>query len=237
MILTGYYGFYFDPTYWLVIIGMLICLLASANVSATMNKFHRYRNSTGLTGAEAARRILDNEGLYYVQVECIGADNGDHYDPKSRTVRLSSRNYNGATITAVSVAAHECGHAIQHAEEYSPMTLRSTLVPIVNIGSTLGVPIILIGVLLSWNQTLINIGIWAFGLAVLFQLVTLPVEFNASSRAVAKIEQNGILDSIENKSCRKVLSAAALTYVAALASTVLQVVRLVILFGGNRRKD
>lgn len=237
MILTGYYGFYFDPTYWLVIIGMVLCLLASANVNSTMSKFHRFRNSTGITGAECARRILDNEGLYHVQIECIGADSGDHYDPKTNTVRLSSKNFNGASITAVGVAAHECGHAIQHAEEYGPLNLRSALVPVVNIGSTLGMPIILVGVLLSWNQTLINIGIWAFGLAVLFQLITLPVEFNASSRAVTKLEEYGILNSIENKSCKKVLSAAALTYVAALASTVLQVVRLIILFGGNRRRD
>lgn len=237
MILTGYYGFYFDPTYWLVIIGMVLCLLASANVSATMSKFHRFRNSTGITGAECARRILDNEGLYHVQIECIGADNGDHYDPRTNTVRLSSKNFNGASITAVGVAAHECGHAIQHAEEYGPLNLRSALVPVVNIGSTLGMPIILVGVLLSWNQTLINIGIWAFGLAVLFQLITLPVEFNASSRAIVKLEEYGILNSIENKSCKKVLGAAALTYVAALASTVLQVIRLIILFGGNRRRD
>ncbi len=237
MILTGYYGFYFDPTYWLVIIGVVLCLLASANVNSTMSKFHRYRNSTGITGAECARRILDNEGLYHVQIECIGADSGDHYDPKTNTVRLSSKNFNGASITAVGVAAHECGHAIQHAEEYGPLNLRSALVPVVNIGSTLGMPIILVGVLLSWNQTLINIGIWAFGLAVLFQLITLPVEFNASSRAVAKLEEYGIVNSIENKSCKKVLGAAALTYVAALASTVLQVLRLIILFGGNRRRD
>lgn len=233
----GYYGFYFDPTYWLVIVGAVICLLASANVKATMNKFHKCENSTGITGAECARRILDNEGLYNVQIECIGADTGDHYDPRTNTVRLSTKNFNGASITAVGVAAHECGHAIQHAEGYGPLSLRSALVPVVNIGSKLGIPIILVGVLLSWNQTLISIGIWAFALSVVFQLVTLPVEFNASFRAIDKLERNGIVTTDENSGCKKVLRAAALTYVAALASSVLQVLRLVMLFGGNRRRD
>lgn len=236
ILLTGYYGYYFEPTYLLVIIGAVICLLASANVDATMRKYHKRMNSTGITGADCARRILDNEGLYHVQIECIGTGQGDHYDPTTNTVRLSSKNYNCATITAVGVAAHECGHAIQHAQGYGPLHLRSSLVPVVNIGSKLGIPIILVGVLLSWNQTLIQIGIWAFALSVLFQLVTLPVEFNASSRAIEKLEQYGILTVAENGGCKKVLSAAALTYVAALASSILQVIRLVLLFGGNNRR-
>lgn len=230
------YGMFWDPTYFLVIIGMLLCLGASAMVNNTMKKYSQIRNMSGLTGEEAARRILNNEGLYNVQVECLEKDKGDHYDPRSNTVRLSYSNYHTASITAVGVAAHECGHAIQHAKGYVPITIRSALVPVVNIGSNLGIPLILIGVLLSWNQTLINIGIWAFALSLLFQLVTLPVEFNASRRAVAKVEQYGLLTSEENRGCKKVLSAAAMTYVAAAASTALQVLRLILLYGGNRRR-
>lgn len=231
------YGYYFDPTYLLVLIGAIICTAASAHVNSTMSKYHRERNTAGITGAECAQRILNNEGLYNVQIECLSSSKGDHYDPKTNTVRLSPENYNGATITAVGVAAHECGHAIQHAKGYVPLSLRSALVPVVNIGSNLGLPLIIIGMLLSWNQVLIQIGIWAFSLSVLFQLVTLPVEFNASSRAVVKLEQFGILTTAENKGCKKVLSAAAFTYVAAAASSILQLVRLILLFGGNRRRD
>lgn len=236
----GYYGYgygmYFDPTYVLVIIGMILCLGASALVNSTMRKYSRVRNMSGLTGAEAARRILNNEGLYNVQIECLQKDSGDHYDPRTNTVRLSYGNYNSASVTAVGVAAHECGHAIQHAKGYAPLSIRSALVPVVNIGSQLGIPLILLGVLLSWNQVLIQIGIWAFALSVLFQLVTLPVEFNASRRAVTKVEQYGLLTSEENKGCKKVLTAAALTYVAAAASAILQFLRLVLLFGNNRRR-
>ncbi len=231
----GYYGYYFDFTYILVIIGAVICLMASAGVNSTMRKYHRERIVTGITGVDCARRILDNEGLYYVQV-CI-TDSGDHYNPAENTVYLSSKNYHGSSITAVSVAAHECGHAIQHAQGYSPLSIRTALVPVVNIGSNLSWPIIILGVLLSYNQTLIQIGIWAFGLAVLFQLVTLPVEFNASHRAVAKMEQFGILTGEENRGSKKVLRAAAFTYVAAAAASILQLLRLVILFGGGRNRD
>lgn len=230
-------GFLWDPTYYLVIIGLLLSLGASALVNGTMRKYSKVRNASGLTGGEAARRILNNEGLYNVQVECLQRDSGDHYDPRTNTVRLSYNNFNSASITSVGVAAHECGHAIQHAKGYAPLSLRSALVPVVNIGSRLGVPIILIGVLIGWNQTLIQIGIWAFALAVLFQLVTLPVEFNASRRAVGKVEQYGLLTSEENTGCKKVLTAAAMTYVAAAAASILQLLRLVLLFGGNRRRN
>ncbi|MBQ4259118.1 MAG: zinc metallopeptidase [Lachnospiraceae bacterium] len=229
------YYYYFDPTYMLVLLGTLICLLASGIVNSTMNKYGKVRNARGLTGAEAARRILDSEGLYQVRVECLNSASGDHYDPRSNTVRLSSQNYNNPSVTAVGVAAHECGHAIQHAKGYAFIKIRTALVPVANIGSTLGFPLILIGVLLSWNQTMINIGIWAFSLAVLFQLVTLPVEFNASNRAIAKMEQYGLLGTEELRGTKKVLSAAAFTYVAAAASSILQLLRLVLLFG--RRND
>ena len=227
-----------DPTYILVIVGMLICMGASAMVNSAMSKYSKVRNMRGMTGAEAARQILNNEGLYNVQIECLSSDSGDHYDPRTNTVRLSSGNYNQPSVTAVGVAAHECGHAIQHAKGYAPLHIRSALVPVVNIGSRLGMPLILLGVLLSWNQTLIQIGIWAFASAVVFQLVTLPVEFNASARAVAKVEQYGLLTSDETRGCRKVLTAAAMTYVAATASAGLQLLRLILLFGGkNRRRD
>lgn len=231
-----YYG-YLDPTYLLVLVGMILCLGASALVNSTMNKYGKIRNSTGITGGEAARRILNNEGLYNVQVECLRDNRGDHYDPKSNTVRLSYNNYHNASVTAVSVAAHECGHAIQHDKEYAFLNFRSALVPIVNIGSRLGVPLIILGVILSWNQILIQIGIWAFALSLLFQLVTLPVEFNASARAVDKINQYGLLNSQETSGGKKVLTAAALTYVAAVAASALQLLRLVLLFGGGRRRD
>ena len=229
--------FYYDATYILVVIGMLICLLASARVNSTMRKYHKVNNYTGITGAEAARRILDNEGLYNVQIECLSQDDGDHYDPRTNTVRLSYGNYHNATVTAVGVAAHECGHAIQHATEYAPLNFRTALVPVVNIGSRLGLPLILLGVLLSWNNILIQIGIWAFSLSVIFQLATLPVEFNASSRAVVKVEQYGLLTGEETRGCKKVLSAAAMTYVAAAASSILQLLRLILLFGNRRRDD
>ena len=164
-----------DPTYYLVLIGMVLCLGASALVNSTMSKYGKIRNMSNVTGAEAARRILNNEGLYNVQIECLRNNQGDHYDPRTNTVRLSYNNYNSASVTAVGVAAHECGHAIQHAKGYAPLSIRSALVPVVNIGSQLGLPIIILGVILSWNQTLIQIGIWAFALSVLFQLITLPV--------------------------------------------------------------
>lgn len=231
--MPGYY--YFDPTYVLVIIGAVICLLASANVNSVMKKYSKVGNSTGLSGAEAARRILNNEGLYHVQVECLNADSGDHYDPRTNTVRLSYSNYSGSSVTAVGVAAHECGHAIQHAQGYQPLNFRTAIVPVVNIGSKLGFPLIILGVLLSWNYVLIQIGIWAFSLSVLFQLVTLPVEFNASSRAIAKIDQYGLMSQTENEGCKKVLRAAAMTYVAAAASSILQLMRLFLLYGRRRR--
>lgn len=233
----GYYGYRFDWTYLLVILGVIICSLASAMVHSAMKKYASVRVMSGLTGAEAARQILNNEGLYHVQIECLPGNDGDHFDPSTNTVRLSRPNYNNASVTAVGVAAHECGHAIQHAEGYTPIAVRSALVPVVNIGSKLGLPLILIGVLLSWNMILIRIGIFAFALALIFQLVTLPVEFNASARALAKVEQFGLVTTEEKRGCRKVLTAAAMTYVAAVASTALQVLRLFLLFGDNKRRD
>ena len=230
-------GFMFDWTYLLVILGVLICSVASAMVNSAMRKYAKVAVLSGKTGAEAARQILNNEGLYHVQIECLPGNDGDHFDPSTNTVRLSRQNYSSASVTAIGVAAHECGHAIQHAEGYTPISIRTALVPVVNLGSKLGLPIILIGVFLSWNMVLIRIGIFAFALSLLFQIVTLPVEFNASARALCKVEQYGLVTSEEKKGCRKVLSAAAMTYVAAAASTALQVLRLFLLFGNNKRRD
>ena len=228
---------YWDPTYILVIIGLAISLAASGMVNSAMRKYHRVSNSTGITGAECARRILNNEGLYHVQVEDLGSGSGDHFDPSANAVRLSHQNYCGRTITAMGVAAHECGHAIQHAQGYAPIKIRTALVPVVNIGSTASMPLILLGVILSWNQTLIQLGIIAFALTVVFQLATLPVEFNASSRALERLEHYGIVTAQENRGCKKVLGAAAMTYVAGTLAAVLQLLRLVLLFGGGRRRD
>lgn len=237
-----YYGYYFngyyqlDPSYLLVLIGGIICIIASVWVNAAMKKYNGIQNARGMTGAEAAERILMDAGIYDVRVECLPRGGGDHYDPRTKTVRLSYENYNYTTVTAVAVAAHECGHACQHQENYKPLSLRSSMVPVVNMASKLGIPLIFIGVLLSWNQVLIQLGIWAFLAVVLFQLVTLPVEFNASSRAMSILERNGLLGMQEQQGARKVLTAAAMTYVAAAASSVLQLLRLLLRFGGGSRK-
>lgn len=241
MLLYGYYGvpvyYGFDKTYLLVLIAAVFSLWASARVNSTYNKYAKVRSMQGLTGAEAAQRILYYAGLQTVRVEHVSGNLTDHYDPKSKVLRLSDTTYGSASVAAIGVAAHECGHAIQDAEGYSPLRLRSTLVPAANLGSKLGIPIILLGVLLGSSSTLIQIGIWTFSLAVLFQLVTLPVEFNASNRAIKILDSRGILGQEELSMCRKVLSAAAMTYVAAAASSIMQLLRLVLLFGGRRRDD
>lgn len=232
-----YYYYSYDPTYILVLIGAVLSVLASAWVNSAMKKYHGVRNSRGITGAQAAERILKQAGIYDVRIECLSKGSGDHYDPRSKTVRLSYDNYHYATVTAVAVAAHECGHAKQHNEGYAFLKFRSTLVPVVNIASKLGIPLILLGILLSFNQVLIQVGIWTFVLAVLFQLVTLPVEFNASHRALQAAEGLGLLGEGEYGQAKKVLTAAAMTYVAAAASSILQLLRIILLSGGNKRRD
>jgi len=231
----GYYGYYFDPTYILVLIGAILSLIASAKVNSTFNKFSKVRSASGMTGKEAAEKILYANGITDVTVEPIGGKLSDHYDPRNKVLRLSETVYGCKSVAAIGVAAHECGHALQHHEEYGPLKLRSTLVPVANIGSRLGIPIVILGVLLSYNYVLIQIGIWVFALAVLFQIVTLPVEFNASKRAIDMVDRLGILGMQETNMTKKVLSAAAMTYVAATATSILQLLRLVILFG--RRRD
>ena len=232
----GNYGYYFgfDWTYILVLVGGLFSLLASAKVNSTFNKYKKIRSATGMTGAEAAERILHQNGIFDVGIEHVSGNLTDHYDPKAKMLRLSDATYSSTSVAAIGVAAHECGHALQHKEEYGPLKLRTAIVPAANIGSKLGIPIVLLGVFLGTNPLLIQIGIWVFSLAVLFQIVTLPVEFNASSRALAMVEQYGILGSQEVAHTKKVLSAAAMTYVAAAASSILQLLRLVLLFGKRR---
>lgn len=232
----GYYYRYWDPTYILVIIGVIISLWASAKVKTTYSKYSRVRSMSGLTGAQAAERILHSAGLYDVRIEHISGNLTDHYDPKNRVLRLSDTVYGSASVAAVGVAAHECGHAVQHASQYAPLSIRTALVPVVNIGTNLSWPIIIIGVLFGMSPFL-HLGILLFSLGVLFQLVTLPVEFNASSRAVSLLDRLGILRGDEVDGAGKVLRAAALTYVAAAAGTILQLLRLIILFGGRNNRD
>ena len=227
-----YYGF--DPTYILLIIGMLLSLAASAKLKSTFAIYRRMESASGMTGAEAAQRILRNAGVYDVRIEPISGELTDHYDPRTKVVRLSEPIYNKTSLAAVGVAAHECGHAIQHATNYAPLSIRSAIVPIANFGSTLSWPLFLAGLVLS-IRPLLTAGILLFTAAVLFQLVTLPVEINASSRALKLLNADGILAPQEVRGAKKVLTAAALTYVAALASFILQLLRLLILAGGRDR--
>ena len=192
----GAYGFYgLDWTYILVLIGAVLSLIASAKVNSTFNKFNKVRSASGMTGAEAAQRILQQNGIYDVAIEHISGNLTDHYDPKNKVLRLSDATYASNSVAAVGVAAHECGHALQHNVGYLPLRIRSAIVPAANIGSKLGIPIILLGVLLGSNYFLIELGIWVFSLAVLFQIVTLPVEFNASNRAMAMMERSLLVRS------------------------------------------
>ena len=233
----GYYGYGFDSTYLLVLIGAVLCIWAQMRVKSTYKKYARVRSRSGMTGAQAAQRILQLSGIYDVRIEHVSGELTDHYDPSKKVLRLSDSVYGSDSIAAIGVAAHECGHAVQHDKGYAPLNFRTALVPVANIGSRVGIPIIILGAILSMNQFLIHIGIWVFALAVLFQLVTLPVEYNASGRALAMLGNYGMLAQDEVKGCRKVLSAAALTYVAAAATAVLQFLRLILLFGGGRRRD
>ena len=229
------YGYYFDPTYIFVLIGAVLSIIASARVNSTFNKFARERSMSGMTGAQTAEKILRTKGIYDVRVEHIRGTLTDHYDPSAKVVRLSDSVYNSTSVAAIGVAAHECGHVMQHYEKYAPLNIRTALVPAANIGSKLGIPIILVGLILGSNPLLMQIGIWVFSLAVLFQVVTLPVEFDASKRALVCIEQYGIVTSDERRKSANVLKAAAYTYVAAAAASILQLLRLVMLFG--RRDD
>lgn len=233
----GYRGFYFDRTYYLVLIGVIVSLIASAKVKSTYEKYSRVHSLSGMTGAEAAERILRNAGIYDVRIQRVSGHLTDHYDPRNKTLNLSDSVYGSTSVAAIGVASHEAGHAIQHATNYIPLKFRNSFVPVANFGSSLSWPLILLGLLLGSAHYLVTIGIILFSFAVIFQLVTLPVEFNASNRAIRILDNSGILRGDEVRHARKVLSAAALTYVAAAATSVLQLLRLILLFGGRRRDE
>ena len=234
----GLMGYYFDPTWILVIIGAVLSMAASAKVNSTFNKYSKVRSMTGLTGEDAAKRLLNSQGIYDVTVRPVKGQLTDHYDPRTKTVNLSESVFHSTSVAAIGVAAHECGHAMQDNVGYVPLKLRGAIVPVANIGSQAAFPLIIIGVLIGgMGSPLVNIGLILFSLAVIFQLITLPVELNASRRAITLLDQVGILGGQEVNQTRKVLGAAALTYVAALAASVLQLLRLVILFGGRRDND
>ncbi len=228
-------GYYFDPTYFLILIGVVISMMASAKLNSTYARYSGVRSRCGMTGAEAARQLLNSQGIYDVQIRHVAGNLTDHYDPRTKTVNLSDSVYGSSSIAAIGVAAHECGHAMQDAGDYAPLRIRAALVPVANFGSKLSWPLIIIGLLLG-GSSLVSLGILMFSLAVLFQVVTLPVEYNASHRAVTLLDANGILVGQEVSQTRSVLGAAALTYVAAAAASLLQLLRLVLLFG-NRRRD
>ena len=228
------YGYGIDPLYILVIIMAILCMVASARVNSVYKKYARVRSMSGMTGAQAAMEILRRNGINDVAVCHVPGNLTDHYDPRNRTVNLSDATYGSNSVAAVGVAAHECGHVLQHQTGYLPLQIRTAIVPAANIGSRAGVPLIILGMVLSWSP-LITIGIWVFSLAVAFQLITLPVEFNASGRALTMLEEYGILGPEEVDGSKKVLSAAAMTYVASAASAVVQLLRLVLLNG--RRRD
>lgn len=225
---------YWDYTYILVMIGAIISAIASWNVTNTYRKFSKFSNGKGLTAEDCAAVILHQAGIYDVRIERIRGTLTDHYSPREKLLRLSDAVYGSTSIAALGVAAHECGHAIQHKEKYFPLNLRSASVPIANIGSNLSWPVILIGLILG-NNGLAQVGVLLFTFVVLFQLITLPVEFNASRRALKILEQKKLLIGGELKGATKVLKAAALTYVATLFSAILQLFRLILLTQGNNR--
>lgn len=227
---------YFDPTYVLVLIGALISMVASINVNSTYRRFSTVMSMRGVRAEEAAQRILHDAGIYDVRIERIRGELTDHYSPSEKVLRLSDAVYGSTSVAAIGVAAHECGHAIQHKVGYVPLSLRSLSVPVANIGSKLSWPLILIGLLIGYTP-LAQIGVILFLAVVLFQLITLPVEFNASHRALQVLKQDSMLSMDELSGARKVLTAAALTYVAALFSTILQLLRLVMIVNSGRRRE
>lgn len=231
--------FYFDSTYILVLPAIILAVIAQGKVSSTFDKYSRVPSRIGMTGAEAARRIMELNGIYDVSIERVAGNLTDHYDPSKKVLRLSDNVYSSSSIAAIGVAAHETGHAIQHARGYAPLSLRSIMVPAVNFGSRLFLPLILLGLLFSFSSamgnSLITLGIILFGITVLFTLVTLPVEFNASKRAIACLSESRILYDDEVDGAKKVLSAAAMTYVASAAVAIAQFLRLLVLFGGRNR--
>ena len=226
--------YYYDPTYLLLIPGILLALYAQFKVTSTFNRFKQVGSRSGLTGAQAARMILDSNGCRDVEIEPVRGSLTDHYDPENNVLRLSSEVYGSRSIAAIGVAAHEAGHAIQDAQSYAPLAIRANLVPVANIGSSMAMPLFFLGLLMSW-EPLLKVGILCFAFSVLFYVVTLPVEFNASRRALTTLDSEAILDAEEISGARKVLGAAAMTYVTALVTSLMQILRLILIFGGRRR--
>ena len=238
--MPGLYYYGFDFTYVLLVLPcMLLALWASANVNSTFKKYSGQFSSRGITGAEAARRVLSANGVTGVRIESVPGNLTDHYDPKSNVIRLSQNVFSSSSTAAIGVACHEAGHAVQYAKSYGPIKIRAAIIPITNIGSKLAMPLILLGLALSFlegmSYAFVYLGIACFGLSLVFQLVTLPVEFNASRIAMAAIQQGDILTKEEQVGARKTLRAAAMTYVAATAVALAQLVRLLLIFG--RRRD
>ena len=235
-----YYGF--DTTYLLIVLPCLILSIwASSRVNSTFKRYSQQRSIRGITGAQAAERVLRHNGVHGVRIERVSGNLTDHFDPKTNVIRLSDSVYDSASTAAIGVACHEAGHAVQYAQSYAPIKLRAAIIPVTNIGSKLAMPLILLGILFSaageFSYTMVYLGIACFSLSLVFQLVTLPVEFNASRRAMEAISEAGILTDEEQTGARKTLSAAAMTYVAATAVALAQILRLLVLFGGRRRRD
>ena len=234
-----YYGYGFDWTYVVLVLPCLILSLwASSNVNSTFKKYSKQFSRRGITGADAARRVLAANGVSGVRIDRVSGNLTDHYDPRTNVIRLSDDVFNNTSTAAIGVACHEAGHAVQYAVGYAPIKLRAAIIPVTNFCSKLAMPLILLGLLFTaFGDTLIYLGIACFGLSLVFQLVTLPVEFNASRRAIQAIEEGGILTEEEQRGAKKTLTAAALTYVAATAVALAQLLRLITLFGGRRRDD
>ena len=237
-----YYGYGFDWTYLVIVLPCIILSMwASSSVNSTFKKYSRVLSYRQITGAQAAQRVLNANGVRNVRIERISGNLTDHFDPKTNVIRLSDSVYDSTSVAAIGVACHEAGHAVQYAENYAPIKFRAAIIPITNIGSKLAMPLILAGVLLSFlgnlSYGIVYLGIACFSLSLIFQLVTLPVEFNASRRAMGAIESGNILTDEEQRGAKKTLKAAAMTYVAATAVALAQLLRLIILFGGRRRRD
>ncbi len=235
-----YYGF--DWTYIVLVLPCIILSLwASANVNSTFKKYSKQFSSRHLTGAEAAQRVLSANGVRGVRIDRVSGNLTDHFDPKTNVIRLSDSVYSSTSTAAIGVACHEAGHAVQYAEDYAPIKLRAAIIPVTNFGSKIAMPLILLGIVCTFlgefSTMLVYLGIAAFGMSLVFQLVTLPVEFNASRRAMAAIESANILTEEEQRGARKTLTAAAMTYVAATAVALAQLLRLILIFGGRRRRD
>ena len=237
-----YYYYGFDWTYVVLVLPcILLSLWASANVNSTFKRYSGQYSRRGLTGAQAAERVLRSNGVTNVRIERVSGNLTDHFDPRSNVIRLSDNVYGNTSTAAIGVACHEAGHAVQYAQDYAPIRIRAAVIPATNLGSKLAMPLILLGLLIGLkgdlSYFLVYLGIGCFGLSLVFQLVTLPVEFDASRRAMAAIAQSELLTEEEQRGARKTLSAAALTYVAATAVALSQLLRLLILFGGRRKSD